>query len=727
MIGTGLAGLLLAAPLVAAAAQSPAERLALDRFADSLAAISTQDTSALRSTLRSLDGALATSPGPLPALRAGLAAARLGELGAEPDFGDAVRRLRKAAALAPAWPYAWHALGNAESRRAGWEQSDRLALGNRVGVEMLERAGERYRRALLADPGFAPAALALSELTLSLHDTAMYGAAADALRHAANEQRSPAVLMAWGRLERAAGRPDSALRAFEAALAAGGRRPLELLEVGRTRLAMGLPDGDAPYYEGATADDSVAVAGYRDDLTPIASESELAEFDAARGAARADFLARFWARRDREELRRDGERVREHYRRRLYARRHFALTVSRRFYGALDAYRSGSEELDDRGVIYVRHGEPSDRLRPFVFGLMPSESWRYARADGDLLFHFSAGADENGGGDLYDYRLVESVLDLHGASDAPVDQLLLSRESLSPLYGRMLNWGPFGAAHSRGRERRIGQASIAFGTTTDSYELQFAHPLRVAANLVAIGRGPSGPIAHFVFAVASPDSAPPVRPGETYDVHVRLAVIDGSGYGFASADTVVSVRAPRTLAPGQYLLGRVEIPLPPGRWAWRAAVQMGDEAGAVVPRDTVRVAALDDGLALSDLAIGAAGASAVWQPTPRDTAFLAPFGVVPEGREVELYYEASGARAGAVYAHEIAVYRLKGEPAVADRRPVVRLGFDEAAGDSIVRARRTLQLRRLKPGRYLLEVRMAGPDGSSDLRRREFRVLKASN
>ena len=83
-------------------------------------------------------------------------------------------------------------------------------------------------------------------------------------------------------------------------------------------------------------------------------------------------------------------------------------------------------------MIYVRHGEPMTRLRPFVFGLMPNETWRYGRADGDLLFHFSAGYDESGGGDLYDYRLVESVLDLHGASDAPIDQLLLSRQTLSP-------------------------------------------------------------------------------------------------------------------------------------------------------------------------------------------------------------------------------------------------------------------------------------------------------
>ncbi len=723
MIRTGLAGLLIAAPFVAAAGQSSADRAALDRFSDSLGALSIPDTSALRTTFHSLRNAAKSGRKPLLILRAGLAATRLGELGADPDFSDAVKDLRRAASLEPAWPYAWHALGLAEVHRARWEQADRLALGNRVGVKTLERASECYRRAILADPTFAPAAVALSELTLSLHDTAMYADARDALRRAGAVQRSVSVLLAWGRMERAADEPDSALAAFEAALGAGGPRPIELLEVARTRLAMGRLDGEPPYFEGAAADDTASVQAYRADLVPIASDSELAEFDRSRGAARADFLARFWSRRDREELRTDGERIREHYRRLLYARRHFALTISRRFYGSFDAYRSGSEELDDRGVIYVRHGEPADRLRPFVFGLMPSESWRYSRSDGDLLFHFSSGWDENGGGDLYDYRLVESVLDLRGASAAPADQLLLSRQSLSPVYGRMLNWGPSGAARSRARERGIGHASIEFGTSTDSYELQFTHRLQVAANLVAIGHGATGPIAHLVFAVASPDSVPPIRPGGSYAVRVRLAAFDRAGRGFAFVDTLVTVHAPRSLAPGQYLIGRAELPLPPGRWGWRAAVQIGGEAGAVLPRDTVRVAG--GGLALSDLAIGVEGASAMWQATPRDTAYMAPFGVVPEGREVELYYEASGARPGTGYAHQIAVYRLKGDPAVAERQPVVRLGFEESATDSIVRARRTLQLRRLRPGRYLLEVRVSGPGKAADVRRRELRVLKS--
>jgi len=166
-----------------------------------------------------------------------------------------------------------------------------------------------------------------------------------------------ALLLARGRLERATDQPDSALAAFERAAGRRAQRGADsaaeardiavaLLECARTALAAdsmrGSVEADRLYYAGAASDDSTVVAGYRADLAPIAADSELAGFDAARGAERAVWLERFWSDRDHAELRQDGERLREHYRRLLYARRHFALTIARRFYGQRDAYHSGS-------------------------------------------------------------------------------------------------------------------------------------------------------------------------------------------------------------------------------------------------------------------------------------------------------------------------------------------------------------------------------------------------
>ena len=163
--------------------------------------------------------------------------------------------------------------------------------------------------------------------------------------------------------------------------------------------------------------------------------------------------------------------------------------------------------------------------------------------------------------------------------------------------------------------------------------------------------------------------------------------------------------------------------MPPGNWSWRAALEEAPETGIVLPRDSVRVAASGPALTLSDLALGIRAASAIWQPTPADTVLLTPFNLFLEGSEVELYYEASGTAPGMPYRHQIAVYRAKNDGRL-EARPVVTLGFEERADGPLVRAHRTLQLGRLKPGSYVVEVKVGGTAGEPAVRRRELRVVR---
>jgi hypothetical protein len=209
----------------------------------------------------------------------------------------------------------------------------------------------------------------------------------------------------------------------------------------------------------------------------------------------------------------------------------------------------------------------------------------------------------------------------------------------------------------------------------------------------------------------------------SYPVQVRLVALDGADHAVAHADTTVVFRVSRPLARGQYLIGRVELPVPAGAWVWRAALAQGPDAGVVLPRDSVTVRPLGPGLSLSDLALGIPAASARWHPTPADTVLLTPFDLFLEGSEVEVYYEAGGTHAGAAYRHEIGVFRVRGDNRVEDR-PVVTLRVDEAARAEVMRAHRTLQLARLKPGRYVVEVKLTGPNGETDARRRAIRVVK---
>jgi GWxTD domain-containing protein len=659
-------------------------------------------------------------------LRGGLIALRLGELHADPDFSQAISSFSRASRRVPPQPEAWYGLGLAEARRSQWEMGDNLRLGSRVGIGALERSANDHARALDTEVRFVPAALALAQIELSLLDTARLRKARDALRRVAGAvvPAPPELMLAWGRVERAAGTLDTALIAFERYLAIGRNRALGLLELARTRLALGRADGEGPYYEGAALDDPEALAGYWADLALIAPDSSLSEFDRLRGPARAAWLHRFWTDRDHLELRREGERLREHYRRILFARAHFPLTISRRFYNRLDAYRSGNHEIDDRGIIYIRQGEPDERLRPFVFGAMPNESWLYVRSEGDLLFHFSSGYDGNGGGDLYDYRLVQSVLDLHGAADAPRDQLLLSRQTLSPMYSRMLNWGRYGAARQRALERNIGATSIAVGTTTDSYELQFAHRLVAMADLIAVGRRDGGALAHLVFGIAAAGTAArQVLDGVEYPIRVRLAALDVFDRAVATLDTTFVIRRRKTLTKKEYLVGRAELPLPPGRWSYRAALQQGDSAGVVLPQGPVRVApTAGPFLSLSDIALGTPGRAVLWVTDAADTVLLAPSAMFRRDAEVEIYYEASGVTAGRRYRHDIAVLRDAGRKSASKGRALVSLAFEEDAAGEVIRSSRVVRLDGLKPGNYIVEVRVSGPDGSYQVRRRPIRV-----
>lgn len=692
---------------------------------DSLAAAC--DTAALRSLLRSsVRAGKANRENGTAALRSGLVALRLGELRADPDFSEARSRFQDAARREPGRPEPWYGWGLAEAGRSAWEMSVELNLGNRVGLKALERAAAHYQRALAADASYAPAALALTRVTLELRDTARLASAAQALRRAALAPTTPPeVVLAWGRVERAAGRSESALTAFERYLPRAENRALALLELARTRLAVGHPDGESPYYEGASLADAEVASEYLADIAPLVGDSGIARLGALRGPELAQYLRQLWTDRDRVELRGDGERLREHYRRLQYARLHFPLTISRRFYGRLDAYRSGDPGLDDRGVIYIRHGEPSTRLRPFVYGAMPNESWHYVRAEGDLLLHFSGGWDDNGGGDLYDYRLVQSVLDLHGAADAPRDQLLLSRQSLSPAYSRMLNWGRYGAANARALERSIGSASIAVGTTTDTHELEFPHRLGVVADLIAVGRGVSGSLVHLVFGIAASGTSADVTEGDArYRVRARLVALDQHDRPLTGLDTTFVIRRPRPLNSGEFLVGRAELSLPPGKWRYRASLQQGDSAGVVLPRDSVRVAATDgSSLAVSDIALGSPGRAVSWVTDAADTVLLAPSALFRKGANVELYYEASGATPGLRYRHEITVLQSDRRDS-RRRRPLVALSFDEVPADSIIRSQRVVRLERLKEGSYLVEVKITGPEGTVQTRQRSLRLIQ---
>ncbi|HXE58848.1 MAG TPA: hypothetical protein VNK43_12675, partial [Gemmatimonadales bacterium] len=657
-------------------------------------------------------------------LRLGFLALRLGELGGKAHYEDAASEFEWAAELEPTWPYPWYGLGRAELGIGDPTVTLLAGLRMMLGRDAPTRAAAAFARAVAVDPSFVRGLVDLAATALGQRVNARLEVALRALRLAAPTAagRDPAVLLHRGRVERLAGDPDSALAAFLEYHTRGGKPGLALLEIARTRFLLGqVADGARAYYEGAGWDDPESVAEYRKDLEPLAADSVLRELDAQRGGRRVAYLRAFWRERAALSLRGEGERLAEHYRRLHRARVQYALGPWRRRYDYVERYRSGSRDFDDRGVIYIRHGEPTERATlpdPGADGTYGNESWRYAREDGDFIFHFHAREDPD------DYRLVESLFDI--PTSAPAD-LLASRSGFSPLYSRLTVAGGASRARYLAEERERGRRSIALGTTTDSHELRFAAPLTARTQVVALGGDDGRPRLQVAYAVpageVTPDSA---GPAHVYSIRLRASVFDWRGEPVGAIDTTLTSTLPRPLAAGEHLTGRVGVPAIPGRLTYRVALEHAGGRGRVSPLDSASAPATDaDGPALSDLVLGAARVGPRWQPTPDDTVYFNPLGRFDRGEPLRLYYEVYGLAPGTSYATRVVVSRQGGgffRRLFGGRTVAVSLTFREPATAPVTRAHRSLDLRGLDPGRYRIEVRVTDHRGREVRRERAFDV-----
>ncbi len=719
-------------------AQSPPDRAELERFRDSLA--STSDSAGLLAIeKRLIDSAKVHRNDGVLHLKLGFVSLRLADMGGHSHYDDAASEFQWAIDLQPSWPYAWYGMGLAEYGVGDSQVSFVTGLKTMLGKDALTRSAVAFAKSAEVDPSFASGLVDLANTALRQRVNIKLGVALEALRRAGNTSAEavPEVLLARGRVEREVGDGDSALAAFNGYLEHGQNRSLGLLEIARTDFLMGRFDGVTPYYEGATSDDSATVAGYRADLATIAPDSVLREFDQQRGERRAQYLRRFWGQRDRAELRADGERLREHYRRLYYARKNFQLTTNNRHYDIVERFRSGSRDFDDRGIIYIRHGEPSSRASYAAPGLEPNESWRYARSDGDMIFHFIARED------VQDFKLVESLFDVLGfgnavrlqgeanaADNAVAEQLMLSREQLSPIYRRLQSANRGSTGRYQSQERRVGQESIAIGTTSDSYELRFPQNLKAHSEVLAVGRDSGGPTVQIAYAIAGSSLEPvPVTRGFLYSVRLRFVALDSRNQVVASLDTTRHFVAPEPVPPNEHLVGRAETTVPSGPLHYRLAIQQGEAAGVTLPTDSLRVGPTQPaGLSLSDLVLGNRSTNLAWRRTPDDTVLFNPLRIYRRSDEMELYYEIDGLKPSP-YTVELTV-KKKGSGGGIFKKifggggAAIRLKFEEQATTPRVSSHRRLQLSRLKPGNYVLDLLVVDAAGRRDHRTQEFQVVE---
>ncbi|MBI4502721.1 MAG: GWxTD domain-containing protein [Gemmatimonadetes bacterium] len=657
---------------------------------------------------------------PMLHIELGFVAQRLGEItGTKQHYDDAASEFEWATELRPDWPYPWYGLGLAEMAIG---ESQNLVVENlkqMLGKDYLSKAAGAFGRAAKSDPAFAQAVIDLARTALRQRVRARLEVARDALREAAATAAagSAELQLARGRIEREAADGDSALVAFQRYLQVGGDSGVGMVEVARTYFYLDRPtDGLAAYEAAAKLRLSPeATALERSDLAWIALPSELASFDSLPPGGHTAWLAAFWARRDAADGRRRGERLAEHYRRYFYALHNYRLVSVHRRYDITERFHSDQQEVDDRGVIYLRHGEPNRRATFIQPSIEPNESWLYVEPDGDRIFHFVARND------VQDYKLVESLADAlglrtalaleGGAGTGPAAALFESRSGLDPRYQRLASLSPSVRATALAEERARGRKAIRAGTTRDSYGLRFAHPLKpVVREMAVAGGGDSGENRLLVsFAISGAHLLPFTR-GATIVYPVALRVVAERSDGLIrTLDTLRTFAAGRRLDARDQLTGLLQIAVPPGTYRLRVVFsQPGTDAGAVTQDDSVDVPSLDaNHPGLSDIVLGRRGEGPLWL-TGGDSVPVSALASFPEGSDLSLYFEVHGVPRGERYHTRIEVVREGGGGLLGlfrGNRTSVSLEYDGASVGEPTRVLQTLNVGTLSPGRYRLVVR----------------------
>jgi tetratricopeptide (TPR) repeat protein len=747
---------IIATAASALSAQSAAEeRVALNGWRDSLAAITSLSALAPLEP-RGARGTVALTRQALFEFRE----AQLGE-GRGP-FDNALMTLDRALRADEKSVYSWYVMGLV--RKEMWDRkfASKATPQHSAGQSYRRAAIEAYVKAIKADSSFLPSSDALARLVNAMGHRSLPPDLLQPLRIAAKVPAvSAEVSLAISRLEYDAGRHELALDAIGAYLRQGGDSGLGLLEQARTLYALDRKDEAVrSYLDGVGKGDSVGRASFRSDLSFIAYETEMEQFDSLPQAQVGEWISRFFRDRDALALRGPNERLHEHLRRWVYVHRHFLINrpddapihdeglsdidqaslfdadavddvMTELSFGVprFTTYVRTQWEIDDRGVIYLRHGEPAKKISS-VAG-PPNESWSFYLPEGLRVFHFlgSRALGTTAGttlvaalpmnADLLDAR--SDISSSYAGMAAQLRNAALAQESIRGrnrgLFRTQGDGDPKSetqqmnrvntriSAHTLQREVTKNRKAIAAGVSTDGFPLTFKKSLEAVVQVYGVGFG-AGEARRIlaVFAVPGRMISPQARtdggPGLLYPISVRLVAMDRAKGIRRQLDTTRVFLTRDTLRGEQHLSGTLELPVPAGMYDVRALVTSpGLDAGASAGRDSISIPASPKALQLSDLILGREG-MLIWNFTGQKVA-LNPLNAYPRGINADLFYEAGGLTPGATYETTVAVRKPDDKP---NSKAAVEVTTSFEARTDYQQMSQGIGLSQLKPGNYWLVV-----------------------
>jgi hypothetical protein len=293
--------------------------------------------------------------------------------------------------------------------------------------------------------------------------------------------------------------------------------------------------------------------------------------------------------------------------------------------------------------------------------------------------------------------------------------LLRSREPLSPVYRRDRRDTP-----ERGRdfllaERALSRASLRTATSTDSFRRRYARSLAARVDMAVFGIEPGGARLQVAYAVPF-DRLGSAWLGQDldYPLRVRLTAFSADGDPILAKDSTLRPRTWEYLGD-RWLAGSFAVTLPTGRVRIGLAFEDGDSVGTLLPVRSFELQ-LPGAVTLSDLAVGMPGMPWHAEASVGDRVAMLPLGTLRRSESAEVAYEIT-APPDVPLSSQLTLMRAD------DRAGVIsseRLEEKAATGRRLVR--HPLDVRKLKPGLYRLEVTVTTGRGGLARRWKEFEV-----
>ncbi len=642
------------------------------------------------------------------------------------------------------WPYMWYGMGLTRIVLARAGNVAREGPLQPPGVTNEAAAGHAFVRALELEPELSLAAEALALAPIPREGASQMAKRLSMLRRVRHDTMvlSPTAWAMMGVVERIAGSPDSAAAVLGMALQLGADSGFAGYEMARAFFLAGREAEGRDAFAAATEHARSPLGRARFDRTIrlLGNPAEVVAWDSVPSDGRKAWFASFWDRRDVRDGRATGETLVEHFRRTEDAWRRYRVDIPRTgrhkdaianglrgsasgvsvvsndevYSGMLDVnaappdvYRASydisapfrtftlpDDQLDDRGVIFLRHGNPSARAT--TVDEPELELWRYDLPTGPRFFAFREVQ--------FDGTTGAGVLTPQIATAASKQQLCAIDERLCYVV--------------KGREsiqamnmRAEGLEAIRIGTTTDAHRRTFTGAINPIVQIYGLDRAEGGsPRLVGAFAIPADKLAhtsPPEAGGRTvYSVRLQLMAVGTAGRR-TEIDTTRHFATARPLSEGEYLTGVVELPAPAGAHSASLVISQADGRGAVASLGTVTVPGRG-GLVLSDVVLGREDSGVRWN-SGATMVPLNPLNAYLVGGSAELYYQVSGQVQGVTFATRLEFFKAGEE----DKPPKLAIAFRGEARADREEVVRTVALGELAPGRYRLRVTVTGNNNTA--------------